>query len=570
MTIYIQSDFFRELEALAEQGNKIATLLYNNRFDRNKINNYFCEYIDVSSKYYNDANYINFDFQTGMMSYVDKKREIAISDKNQNIWIDNRYTCKPGAIINKMFKKGIFKDKDIEGWVTFCKSLVGKNQYEFSIVDGENIPQYYHYESYVPDCSGTLGVSCMRHDRCIENYYFQIYVKNKTYVKLLILQKNNKLVGRALLWEVPEKDGTKFRFMDRIYCHDENLNNLFINWANENDYWHKEKQSWQYPHKFKKKKDVIDKEIKLFMGNYDYYPYLDTFKWKDEDGYYYNYYPKEIEKVKNIRTVIHTEGALKSRNFLKFSDYQDKYIKSEYARNIKYLNSFIDVNELKIAYIEHLGLEALEKHIKWDESINDYVFIEEYDDHNDKDRYDARKKLYEESASGGDAISKLMDIVKNKLNSSDISKADYDKLTYIYNKLKKSKAEKVKKKEEGLSKYGKIKLPTSSSSIYGSYKAPGSLTTWANITKAQAQAEDSEPAAESTEQSNATEPESSNESGYYDYKGYYDYNSVKKSITDGMKMDSGRYYSGDTYKKFLDELTRYEKKLNDTTSEEDI
>jgi hypothetical protein len=112
----------------------------------------------------------------------------------------------------------------------------------------------------------------MRYESCQD--YLDIYVYNPEAVSLLVAyDSNNKVLGRALLWLL--EDGEKA--MDTIYAHD-SLTNSFIQWANENDYFYKSRQSCHHS-EFDKHltKDIFYNAIVVLKKyRFDSYPYMDT------------------------------------------------------------------------------------------------------------------------------------------------------------------------------------------------------------------------------------------------------------------------------------------------------
>ena len=90
--------------------------------------------------------------------------------------------------------------------------------------------------------NGTLGSSCMRPESeygCKE--YTHIF--DEMGAKVLFYQKNNFLMGRALLWDnAKDPEGQTVKIMDRIYG-SELCIEVFKKWAHENGYAHKENQN---------------------------------------------------------------------------------------------------------------------------------------------------------------------------------------------------------------------------------------------------------------------------------------------------------------------------------------
>lgn len=176
---------------------------------------------------------------------------------------------KIGRFLRKIITEEI-SDKDIE---TFVNNFKAHNLYQrnmtdyFKVVEGEDIKFWYDVEKYAKNC-GILDGSCMRLEKCKD--YFNIYTNPKNNVKMLILTDyNNKLVGRALLWETSQG-----KYMDRVYAQDHTIK-AFLKWAEANEYnITYNNGGWNNPLTVKLSVNLIDK-----------FPYLDTFRYmKTEEG----------------------------------------------------------------------------------------------------------------------------------------------------------------------------------------------------------------------------------------------------------------------------------------------
>jgi len=169
------------------------------------------------------------------------------------------------------------------------------------IISGKDIVTAYHYSSvwnprrarevmgdrYQSINIGTLGGSCMRHDYCKD--YLQVYADSPN-CKLLVRRDidTGLIIARALLWETI--DGKKL--MDRIYG-DEVSTKIFKDWARDNGYWRKRRQTsydeyeWVKPDGTESNRyfqvQLIDTDTKIYVYDYQY-PYMDTFKYINEDG----------------------------------------------------------------------------------------------------------------------------------------------------------------------------------------------------------------------------------------------------------------------------------------------
>jgi len=151
------------------------------------------------------------------------------------------------------------KAYDIEDIINHLKK---GNVENLKVVKGDDILKAYHCENY--DEGETMG-SCMRYDYA--QAYLEIYTDNPNQVQCLVLfnPDNNKVRGRALIWTLD--DGTKF--MDRVYTINKQYEVEFNNYAQQNNLETGTPSD-----------DVtLDKD-----GEYDNYPYMDTFEYYDTDS----------------------------------------------------------------------------------------------------------------------------------------------------------------------------------------------------------------------------------------------------------------------------------------------
>lgn len=178
---------------------------------------------------------------------------------------------KIGRFLNKLLDawfsendgdRNDYTASDIEKFVNVYTSKVLFNNNimnSFEVVSGEDIRKWYLLDNYASTL-GQLGSSCMRYNECQK--YLDIYVDNPEVCQLLILKKDDKILGRTLLWT--DIDGKKW--MDRVYTYKDNYKNLFNNWCIKNNY------TTIYDTTYKA-------TIKLKGEDYDHYPYMDTFSY---------------------------------------------------------------------------------------------------------------------------------------------------------------------------------------------------------------------------------------------------------------------------------------------------
>ena len=79
----------------------------------------------------------------------------------------------PGAFVSKVFN-GI-PPKEIEKFSNLFRAEADKPSFRFEVVKGDRIRDIYYYESVASE-SGSLGISCMKHEHCQK--YFGVYTQN--------------------------------------------------------------------------------------------------------------------------------------------------------------------------------------------------------------------------------------------------------------------------------------------------------------------------------------------------------------------------------------------------------
>lgn len=233
------------------------------------------------------------DGKDDMISFISDKSFDKIADvtKSEYFSTRGRSEMKIGRLIRQLLKslEPEFEctDKKIEDFVNLWKSVVSGKGEEFKLVSGKDIVKYYNKKSYLNE-SGTLGDSCMGHDKCSE--YFDIYTKNPDQCKMVILlHPSGKILGRALVWRVDNIECSDKSFdpdwiMDRVYTSRDSDSLKFKSYARENGwayrYYYSNYENLSFfTFHFNGKRTRARIEIKLDVGgDFDEYPYLDTFQ----------------------------------------------------------------------------------------------------------------------------------------------------------------------------------------------------------------------------------------------------------------------------------------------------
>lgn len=388
--IFISEELKKVLQVIESQ-SLVAHLLLKKRHMKDDLVDDHVNFISVSS---NDKNKI---------SYLNQDRINVLEEEGidyDDFWhTSKRFHVKPGGFVGKVFKN--IPAKEVEIFSNLFRAESNKQEFKLQVVKGDYIKNYYHWESYASD-RGTLGVSCMKHDNC--QRYLNVYSDNTDNVSMVImLDDNNQLMGRAILW-----DFDTYKLMDRIYTiNDEKLQLHFKKWATDNGYLYKSEQNW-FNTLFFENMNTPKKELYLKLDlpskNFRYYPYVDTFKFLDNDGVLYNYIPDEV----SIKTLCATDGSKYDSDYLRF-DKIDKVFR--YRGECVYLN-YIDTytTERNTVWSEVNDQYILRSDSFYDEEINDHIFKPEMDDKNNQEKIKSRKEWIERREKSKRKISDISDI----------------------------------------------------------------------------------------------------------------------------------------------------------------
>lgn len=295
-------DFIKDKEELYEvvMDNKYLTNSQSNQsvFDRlghERVENVWQPSMGTLGKIvsttYGSSGKIYVLFQ-GIGENSDKKTVlnfVAIKPINEEfvkIWQTSRNNIKVGRIIKALVKSLDIdvSDSEIEKFVNEYKSLmeIMKDAFKkFDVVEGEDISRFYKIENYADQNKGTLANSCMA-ERPESTFY--IYVNNPESCKLLVLYadggevkdekyKSNKIVGRAILWTTRSGD----KFLDRIYTNNDSDVDLFKKFAQENNWWTKQRQDSSNEFKVERGGELKPAKFIVDLQKWDEeFPYLDS------------------------------------------------------------------------------------------------------------------------------------------------------------------------------------------------------------------------------------------------------------------------------------------------------
>ena len=351
--LYI-SDSLRDLLEQFKDESQVASLILHKRLPKEDV-------VD------NNVNFISIsDSDKTKISYLTEDRIEKISQSStDDYWTTSkRFHCKPGAFVTKLFK--CISQKEIEKFSNLYKAFSDKKDFTIEIISGQEIAKYYDQETYSSN-SGTLGNSCMKYSRC--QRFFKIYTENPDVISMLIMKSpTGSLIGRALIWNI---DGQKV--MDRIYTiQDDEYIVFFKQWALRNNCIFKTHQNWNHTLQFDSKEETKEYKfvVKLKKFNFDYYPYLDTFKWINlNDGNIANYKVSE-----DFSVISNADGQTQPHYMLEFDDISRDW---QWRGNLFYLEDLnIRTNSNNLNHSETLGKWILKSESYYDEDLRDFFYTD--------------------------------------------------------------------------------------------------------------------------------------------------------------------------------------------------
>jgi len=366
----ILSDELRNLLKEIETESQVASLLLKNRHDKEDLVDNPVNFISISREDRTKISYLT----------PERMEQIDISD----YWTSTRrFQAKPGAIVTKLFKN--ISGREVEKFSNLFRSQINKPIFEFSIIKGNRIRDYYHHESYASSEKGSLGASCMKHDSCQK--YLDLYADNDDVISMLIMKDSyNQLIGRALLWNFGSH-----KIMDRIYTYcDEELLFYFKQWATNNGYLYKSEQNWFNTLQFEQlgsKRQELKLEVTLKNSGFRYFPYMDTFKFFDTKTRTLTNYQTNSQY---LRTLCSSEGGMNDGDYLRF-DGIDRVLRYQGDSGwVDYLGIYTHFNN--ICWSDINGQYILHKDSLYSEEIEDHIFAKEYDHLNNHEVIERRKR----------------------------------------------------------------------------------------------------------------------------------------------------------------------------------
>jgi hypothetical protein len=188
--------------------------------------------------------------------------------------------------------------------------------------------------------------------------------------------------------------------MDRIYTiNDEAYQFYFKQWASKHGYYFKSEQNWFNTRQFEmlgSKKINLDLVLDLPSAKFDRLPYMDTFKFMDYDGKLYNFQPKG----KEYYTLTDTGGRKNGYDHL-VTDYITGVLRYRGdAIRLRYLEVEGGVRAHthpdSCYYSEIMDTYILRDHSIQHPVLRDYIFNDDFKEHNNEERIQERIKYVEE------------------------------------------------------------------------------------------------------------------------------------------------------------------------------
>ena len=304
---------------------------------------------------------------------------------SKEMWTKFRTSSRIGRFVNRVFPDNFRQSgepgNDIESFVNAVKTKRSQQFERFKIVKGNDIVKYYldaNYDSRGGEGTG-LGNSCMRYSKCQK--YLDFYAKNDVEMVILMSEKEeDKIMGRALLWDIKEINGEKVtdkKYMDRIYvASDYDIQN-FKDYASLHKWFYKKNQNRQPDEMIY---DPTDMSFKyLIMKTADtfkeskYYPYLDTLAYfYSNEGYLSN--KSDFTSSSEPYFLQATNGTYIQEN-RKYVEYYGEWIDEDELTYCEYGNDWRRNDD--VIYIsnssEYATREYAEENMVFSEIMDEYL-----------------------------------------------------------------------------------------------------------------------------------------------------------------------------------------------------
>lgn len=246
---------------------------------------------------------ISYHKNDTIFKFLRGKKDIEILNrfypsKSLKFYYDNEHKLKDRQYIRAgKFLKSLdkFNDRDIEEFVNLFKVAKSIDSEEIiSIVSGQDIKEWYNIKKYYNGSGWSMmHGSCMA---AVNKKLFNIYSDNPDKCRMVIITKDDRLLARALVWKLDKPFNGCEYYMDRVYSIDDRLMYKLREYASENN-WCRRKQYENFINigakEFKKNKVTIT----LKNHDYDYYPYMDSFRRLDKGVLHNDFNEKSFGKI---------------------------------------------------------------------------------------------------------------------------------------------------------------------------------------------------------------------------------------------------------------------------------
>lgn len=337
----------------------------------------------------NEVSCLSFRGEDAFISFLPKDKPLFYNSSGQ--WSrDNRQTGKPARIFQKLLAKK-YSCAEFEDFQNKFRAYV--LNVDFKIVSGSEITDCYNENNYF-SCKGTLGKSCMRYENC--DYYFGVYEDN---AKMLVAFKENKVAGRALIWEIDGKT-----YMDRVYTYVDYMYDQFIDYAEKNKWYHRENNDLLYYEEDQFWVGPENNYTETFLNgdlcikltrHYDAFPYMDSFRYYDCDtNTLYTTNRAGTVSLMNtdgtipvLRYCVNCGASFEANNDEVFPDelYYSRYDGNYYCENCCWRSEYTDEyypNNINMIYVygAHTEWQASETEIQpdWEQIGKDYYITSEF------------------------------------------------------------------------------------------------------------------------------------------------------------------------------------------------
>ncbi len=394
--LYYSKAFKDTLYALSNKGDKVAKVLY---------------YAEQSDEYKTDMTYVDLGTGNDKVTFIQVNRVLRMLDKeagdpeskNQGqlkgqlpedylnkmyrlknsqtnaVWNQQRTELQIGRFVTKVLQKttdALIKidQNDINAFVDKFKAyrdFQTTKKDKFEVVQGEDIRKWYDENNY-EDPQYHLANSCMRYDRC--QRYLNIYTENTNQVSMVIMKGTDpdKIIGRALIWKLDNGS----TYLDRPYANNDEDVNLFKQWGKDKGYM-------VYGDSYQHKQVTLDK------SNFQYYPYMDTFKYLNRDLKVLSTDSNEFDDnnqdwirlestggdYEEAQTGIYSEylGEYIDEEYAVFAEDLQSYIHSDDAYYLEYKDEYVS-NEADVVYSEYDSNYYLEEDAVNSDYLGDWVY----------------------------------------------------------------------------------------------------------------------------------------------------------------------------------------------------